>query len=395
MQSNPQKLWIANPSAASLEIGAAPDFTGEIRIDNQMSILAASVTLCDIECAAPCVEDVWTVTFEDVDFGTCNDCGKSVGIKVILERHSDFDNQTYLDYIMQKLYLYDGDKTGVVTGATIASNILAQINALANQSDQHDQFFVSAAIGTNPEDLVLTYPCSGLVSYLLEGIFLPDNHNLPTTEQPTVVHTTEGQDAVLSREQLLRDFPYEGGHVFGEAPRESFTWCQTICVIRLRGCIDACSNFFDNQNSGHLHTGATPFDLYLYVNSAAPGFGAFIAALNTNIASCQAFNSGAGLPADGGYQSGVRVTGTGAGTAVNMSEFTFSASGTPFTIVSGGLVINTTGTSGANLAANINAIMGAAVAVYAAPNLTLSAPIDVLGQAITVSSPEWRNYAGE
>lgn len=286
MQSNAQKLWIPNPSAASLVdlealYGAGNGFDGEIRIVDQISILASSVTRCQKVCASPCQPNVWTIEFADVDFGDCNACGKSLGFTVLLDRNPDFDNQTYFEYNQRKQYVYQGNLTGVVTGIELAQWFYEYIIGLQNENDQHDQFLVEATDPAGTAVLELTFPCSGLIAYNVLGIYHLPNNNLTNIELPTFTETQEAVEAVLSREKLLQQFPQEVGHVFGEAPRDQFMWCQNICVITLKGCIPACSDFFDNQNSGHLHTGATPFDLMLYVNSAAPGFADFIGALNT------------------------------------------------------------------------------------------------------------------
>jgi len=284
MQSNAQKLWIPNPNANTLvDVGAVqgPDFAGEVRIVDQISILSASVTRCQKVCASPCEENIWEIEFGDVDFGDCNACGKSVGFTLLLNRNPDFDNQTYFEYNQRKQYVYQGNLSGTVTGATLAQWFFDYITDLQNQNDQHDQFLVVASVNTNT--LTLTFPCNGLAAYSLIGIYQLPNNNLsasPTNEFPVFTEIQPAVEAVLSKEKLLQQFPQEIGHVFGEAPRDQWTWCQTVCVITLKGCIDACSSFFDNQNSGHLHTGATPFDLLLYVNSAAPGFADFIADLN-------------------------------------------------------------------------------------------------------------------
>jgi len=144
MQSNAQKLWIPNPNANTLvDVGAVqgPDFAGEVRIVDQISILSASVTRCQKVCASPCEENIWEIEFGDVDFGDCNACGKSVGFTLLLNRNPDFDNQTYFEYNQRKQYVYQGNLSGTVTGATLAQWFFDYITDLQNQNDQHDQFF--------------------------------------------------------------------------------------------------------------------------------------------------------------------------------------------------------------------------------------------------------------
>jgi hypothetical protein len=373
MQSNAQKLWIPNPNANTLvDVGAlqGPDFAGEIRIVDQISILSDSVRRCQKVCASPCQENIWTIEFEDVDFGDCNACGKSVGFTLLLNRNPDFDNQTYFEYNMRKQYVFQGNLSGTTgsTGAALAQWFYTYITDLQNQNDQHDQFLVEASLGTGPTAnvLTLTFPCNGLAAYSLIGIYQLPNNNLETSEIPVFTETQAAVEAVLSREKLLQQFPQEIGHVFGEAPRDQWTWCQTVCVITLKGCIDACSSFFDNQNSGHLHTGATPFDLLLYVNSAAPGFADFIADLNG------LFPNACDLDTLPGFQSGVQGPVSGVDVSLILANID-TVNGTLVNITVGSLSFSVTLTSqvGTDFANEINAIFGAGTAVYSSPNVQL------------------------
>jgi hypothetical protein len=388
MQSREQILWIKDPQAATVAVGSG-DFAGEVKLDGQISILASSVNKCDIVCATPCSEDVWTLTFEDVDFGDCNACGKAIGFGVKLKRHPDFDVETYFDFPTQRIYLYDGIREGVVTGATIAANILAQMVELETQIDQHDQFFVSAQAGANPDELVLTYPCTGYTTYMV-GIYQLENNNLATAELPTFVHTATGVEAVLSKEKLLKQYSMHIGHIPGEAPRETFTWCEDTCAISLKGCIDACSDFFDNQNSGHLHSASTRFDLLLYVNSGAPGFEDFITAMNAAFTPCD-------MDTAPGYQSGVQIEVTAGSAVLPMDGFTFDAAGTVFELTVGGVQLSLTATSGITLRNAINAIFAGTAAFAAGPpsTLTISGALAAQGDFVTLTSPSWRNYTGE
>jgi hypothetical protein len=282
---------------------------------------------------------------------------------------------------------------GAWTATQLANWFESYINDLYNQNDQHDQFFIEVA-NDGAGTLTITLPCSGLVAYQLQGIYQIPNNNLASNEVPIFTEITPSEEAILSREKLLVQFPQEVGHVFGEAPRDQFMWCQTICVLRLKGCIDACSDFFDNQNSGHLHTGATPFDLLLYVNSAAPGFAAFIDALNDAFTVCE-------LTDAPGFQAGVQAPYNAGGTVIDISSLEFdSVNGTPFFIQSGPVRIMITATSAADLAAEINTLMGVGNASYAAPNLTFIAGAGLLngfavGSYITISPFGYINYAGE
>ena len=396
MQSNAQKLWIPNPSAATLE-AVSGDFAGEVRIVDQISVLAGSVTRCQKVCASPCQENIWTIQFLPVDFGDCNACGKSVGFTLLLDRNPDFDNQTYFEYNQRKQYVFQGNLSGTYTGIQLATWFESYITDLQNQNDQHDQFHLEVSrVG---DTLTITMPCSGLIAYNLLGIYHLPNNNLPTTELPIFTETQEAVEAVLSREKLLQQFPQEIGHVFGEAPRDQWTWCQTICVITLKGCIDPCSGFYDNQNSGHLHTSATPFDLMLYVNSAAPGFANFITDLNTLFpATCGA---NGGLTTEGGYQSGVQGDFT-VGTGINISSILAdvdAVNGTLVQVTVGTLSFSVTITSGADFATEVDTLFGVGTAATwdaGSTSIAFGVPISNFGSIATISIVgDVPNYVGE
>ena len=391
MQSNAQKLWIPNPNAGTLvdvEALQGPDFANEVRIVDQISILSTSVTRCQKVCASPCEENIWTIEFGDVDFGDCNSCGKSVGFTLLLNRNPDFDNQTYFEYNQRKQYVYQGNLSGTVTGIQLAQWFYTYITDLQNQNDQHDQFLVEASV--SGDTLTLTFPCNGLVAYSLIGIYQLPNNNLTTAETPVFTETQEAVEAVLSREKLLQQYPQEIGHVFGEAPRDQWMWCQTICVITLKGCIDACSSFFDNQNSGHLHTSATPFDLLLYVDSSAPGFADFIKALN------DLFPNACDLDALPGFQSGVQgpLSGIDITSIVDNID---AVNGTLINVTIGSLSFSVTATSGADLATEIDTLFGVGTAAtYSAPNLSFGVPVTNFGSTAVISIvSDPVNYAGE
>jgi hypothetical protein len=392
MQSNAQKLWIPNPNAGTLvdvEALQGIDFKDEVRIVDQISILSTSVTRCQKVCASPCEENVWTIEFGDVDFGDCNACGKSVGFNLLLNRNPDFDNQTYFEYNQRKQYVYQGPLDALsTTGAALAQWFYLYITDLQNQNDQHDQFLVEASVALNV--LTLKFPCSGLIAYSLIGIYQLPNNNLATLELPVFTETQEAVEAVLSREKLLQQFPQEIGHVFGEAPRDQWMWCQTVCVITLKGCIDACSSFFDNQNSGHLHTGATPFDLLLYVDSSAPGFADFIEALN------DLFPNACDLDTDPGFQSGVQGD-VGAVDITSIIDNIDALNGSLINITVGSLSFSVTADSEVSLVSEINNLFAPATpASYLAPNLTLVAPIDNFGSTVNISIvSDPVNYVGE
>lgn len=362
MQGNPKDIYIKNPSAATVSV-LTIDTLPEVNIDNQIQILQNSATACTVQCASPCVQQIWTITFKNVEFGTCNDCGKSVGFGVRLQRNPNFDNQTYLEYAVRRIFVYQGQQSGTVTAATLATYFEEYIENLNNQPDQHDLFGITAV--ANGNDLVITLPCTGLVTYEFENIYQLEDNNLLDTELPDFVLTQQGQDAFLSKEKMLKEVPLMAGHVFGEAPKDYFTWCETSCVIMITGCISACDSAFEYQNSNHLHSAATPFQLKLIVNSAAPGYGAFIAALNAAITPCILDDT----PGSQTLSVSDAISAAPETATLDMSVFTFPATGgLDFSITNGATTVNVFGV------ADGTALASALTAAYPGGTFTFNAP---------------------
>ena len=400
MQAKPSIFILKDPSAAKVVVGSG-DFAGEVYLDNnRIRFLANSVSTCGIVCAKPCTGDVWEIQFKSVDFGDCNTCGKTVAFRVALERNSLFDNQTYLNYANRLLYQYEGLQTGTVTGATLASYFVQKIADLKKYANQHDNFFVEASIKAgSPDTMVLRLPCDGLVTYKYSGIFLADNQTLASAEQPVFTHTVVGVEAILSREKLLRDFPQEIGHVFGEGLRDEFFWCDDICVIQLKGCVDPCSDFANNINSNHLWKSATPFDIFIYVNTKSPGWADFVTALNAALPACQALNGGNGLSDAPGMNGECYQAAIAAGSAsINIANVVFDGNDYYFTLDNGVSKLTVQANDGASLAAALGVVFPSGTFAYAAPNLTVSGDYATTASlsALTLCKlGRYRNYAGE
>lgn len=400
MQAKPNIFILKDPSAASIVVGSG-DFAGEVYLDNnRIRFLAASVSSCGIVCAKPCTGDVWEIQFKDVDFGDCNTCGKSIGFSVALDRNNLFDNATYFDWTRKYPYIYGGLKQGTVTGATLAAYFVQLSKDIAKYADQHDQFFVDMSVKVgSPDTIVLRLPCDGLVTYKYQGIYQIEDNNLTSLELPVFTNVVVGQDAVLSREKLLRDFPQEIGHVFGEGPRDEFFWCDDICIVTLKGCIDPCSDFANNMNSNHLWKSATPFDVHVYVNTKAPGWPDFVAALNAAFPSCQALNSGAGLSSAPGmngecYQANI----SGGSSSINITNIVFDGADYYFTLNNGVTKLTVQANDAASLVAALTAAFPSGTFAYAAPNVVVSGTFASTAtvSAITLCKlGRYRNYAGE
>ena len=75
-------IFLHNPSAGTIlesEIEA-----GEYSFNGILPFVADQITACEIECATSCLPQVITLTFADVDFGSCNECGKAVSFMMKL-----------------------------------------------------------------------------------------------------------------------------------------------------------------------------------------------------------------------------------------------------------------------------------------------------------------------
>lgn len=351
MQSDAHNVFIEFPDAAQVVVGSG-ETAGEIKIGEFVHLLESSVNKCEVSCASPCVPEVWTIQFNDVDFGACNSCGKSVGFGLNLERNNMFSNQDFKDHFRQKPYSYGGTKIGLVSAEDFATYFYNWITKTALESDKHDQFGIEVVIDPlNLDTLIVTLPCDGLVTYMFDAIYHLNNNNLSLGEMPVFTKVTQGVDALFSYERLLQRFPVGRSGVWGEAPRPFVAWCGNVCVIRIKGCIPACSDFFDNQNSGHLHKSDTPYEFYLWVNSSAPGYPAFIAAINAAFTACT-LSDAPGIQGEC-YQEEI----VGASVVLDIDDLVFNAApGNIFTIDNGAAKITVTGvTDGADLAAKLTA----------------------------------------
>ena len=274
MDLGPQKVFLKDPSAASITSGLEAN---EYIIDGVLPYNSTTVTATEILCAQPCDAQTYTVTFAAVDFGDCNDCGKSVALVITLRRFANFDIQDYLHLTSRIVVSYEPDQlpTGTVTAADIADWFADEINSQP-YDDEHDYFGISASAAAGV--LTLTVNCPNKVDIFNDE----STKSLLSTELPVIAETDAGADAVLTKDQLQKEFPLMIGYVPGQGPDVTFTGCQDICVIKIQGCISACADpsLLTTQNAVHLHDVATKFQFELFVNSSAPGYADFIAALN-------------------------------------------------------------------------------------------------------------------
>lgn len=268
------KLWIANPTAEMIQPGLEAA-KGEIAISDRLNFFSDHVTEVEINCAKQCEEQVYTITFADVDFGDCNECGKTVGFTMIVRRKPDFDIDDYLHVTTRLSVSYEPNAvpSGVVTAATFAT-WFADFFDNGAYDDEHDFFGVTAV--ASGADLILTVPCpTKLDIYPEEGGEL-----IPAQ----IVETTPGEEAYLTKAQMQKLFPLGIGYVMGQGPDETFTGCQDVCIIDIRGCIPTCvehdKDLLHTENAVHLHEVGTKFWYQIIVDSSAEEYSDFVTALN-------------------------------------------------------------------------------------------------------------------
>lgn len=278
MQLHPQYYFLHNPSAASVVASVA--FAGEYDIvTNTGSITVqgqANITSCSLQCAQPCIPQQFTVTFPDADFGDCQACPIKVGFRIVRERSTDFDVSDYLHVTNDLDYVYPVPAAGgAVTGATIAAYFAAKINNSRTQADIHDNWGIVATVASNV--LTLVVPCHYNVS-----LFPLENTGGYTV---TIANTVAGQSAKWTIPQMRRMFQKNVNQIPGQDPDISwFENCESVCVLYLKGCYDHCADInLDRSNPVHLHAAGTKVEYVIFLNSNAPGYAAFIAALASAI----------------------------------------------------------------------------------------------------------------
>jgi len=268
-------LWVKHPDANKITPGLE---AGEWVLENRLNYFTEFITETTITCAAPCEEQVYTISFADVDFGDCNECGKKVAFVLILRRQANFDIQDYLHMTSRLPVTYGPSKipSGVVTGAEFATWFE---DYLSNEAydDEHDFFGITAV--ASGSDLIITVPCPNKLD------IYPDEYS--ELDPTQIVETTPGTDAILTKDQMQKLYPLMIGYIHGQRPDETFTGCEDVCVIDIRGCIPECvepdKDLLTTQNAVHLHTTGTKFWYQIIVDSSAPGYADFIAALNASL----------------------------------------------------------------------------------------------------------------
>lgn len=277
MDLKPLAVFLHDPSADSIQAGLA---SGEFSIGGVLPFIGAQVTTCDIACATPCLTQEWSIQFAPVDFGTCNDCGLSVAFNIRLRRQSNFDIEDYLHLTSDLGFTYEPDQVpSGPTSATVIRNYFVEFMNNGAYDDEHD-FFGITATASGADTLILSVPCPIQV----------DVFQSQDSEPLVVTETIAGQTASLTKAQLMKEYPLMIGYVPGQNVDDTFTQCEDICVIHIKGCIPSCVdddlNLLTTVNAVHLHDVGTKFSYKLFVNSSGAQYPAFIAELNAAVAAC-------------------------------------------------------------------------------------------------------------
>lgn len=266
-----KQLFIKDPSANTIV-----NQGGGIYSIMGWSFKPDHINLCAIRCSTSCTPSVFTLEFNDVDFGDCNACAKTVGFVMQLRRNSDFDITSYLMYNTRLLLTYDVQASGTVTGTQLAQYFEDRLTQGLVFPDTHDNFLVTVVRAGNV--LTITLPCP--YKFVEDRIFL-HTVNLAPGEAPVATTVTAGNLDFLTREQMLQQYPLHYDFVPGQdAPFTFFSSCESICVLNLRACIPACDlDLLGLNASTDEYRGNFIVELEIFINASATGYGAFVAAL--------------------------------------------------------------------------------------------------------------------
>ena len=271
-------VFLHNPSAASLvQIGTSTKYM----LDNRFEIDLAEVTVCDIQCYRNCTDQVWTVTFQDVDFGDCNACSKVIQLNFNKQRNPRFDNETWLKLDTDISISYDGIDNGIVTATDIAASFAQIIQEKFFENNAN--FFNGMTASATGAVLTLSFPCTFGHLTTSNGVTFTRNNNLLSTELPVIVNTVPFVPGKLDRYELLQEHPLNADYVTGGVPGRSFTFCETTCVLNLEDCIPACEAEFSPMIGGSV---GVKRGWKIYLNGGAAGYTAFISALQAAASEC-------------------------------------------------------------------------------------------------------------
>jgi len=347
MQYAPSYYFLHNASAAN--IATNPNFAGEFEIRTQRGNITvqgeSNITACDLDCAAPCIPQQLSVEFAEADYGDCKACPIAVGFTITRERQPDYDVSDYT-YITNSLSLIYPQPAagGTVAGAVIAQYFADLINNSRAQADLHDYWGITATVAGAV--LTLLIPCHQSVALFQ----LPDTGGYT----PTFATVAAGQAAKWTIPQMRRLFQKNVNEIPGQDPDLSwFENCESVCVLTIEGCYQQCANInLERSNAVHLHAAGTKVKYVIFLNSNAPGYAAFIAALAaalTTAASCSGLTpeQGSNVP----FASATAAA-WAAGDGLDISARGFTYPGM-FQLTNGTVTLTVTAANGTALAAAI------------------------------------------
>lgn len=270
-----------DPKAEDVHLGLDGQILIETETGGPIQIWGASnVTACTTVCARPCVAQTFEITFSDVAFGTCNPCPTIVSFQVKMRRPTLYDVASYLDLLSRQGLEYDPAlSTGTKTGTDIATWFAAAITQGQRQQHMHDTFYVTAT--SAGAVLTLVFPCP----YEFDIYDTTTTGGVPATAM-AIVETVAPIEAQYTTAQLQQMFPRGMADIPGEELDPSYVCgCEEICVLMLTVCYTGCTD--TDVERAHFqflqHGGGYKASYVLFLNSAAPGYAAFIAQILSRI----------------------------------------------------------------------------------------------------------------
>ena len=260
MYREPVPIVLHDPSAADVKIA-----DGKVYIGPQYTtpVKPSCINVCSSICESAGTKQVWTVTFQDIDFGDCNACNKDYSLMFQLMPPAIADGIVHRDTNPPTYVQLPVDKNGTVTAAQQA-NAFAGYHAASLASNNTDWYVESVVVSGNTVIITSYDDYNVLVTIRNEG--------LPTSEAPTVVNTVPLVASHLGRAARQRmHFQFED-YVPGQGIHPKyFSECEGYCEIRLDQVIDDCVV----NSVGDLD----PRTYIIYANGKATGYAAFKTAL--------------------------------------------------------------------------------------------------------------------
>lgn len=219
MSTSETKLYVYNPAAAGVSVR---DGNVYLEGNNLTPIPPNCFSSCSIRCKTAATKKVITITFQNIEFGDCQDCGKNLNLKFTIPRSyfgdvgtSIGNNWHHYAYLPESLL-----RQGTVTAAALATAFAQSIN-----NDRLD-FLGAAAVATGA-NLVLTFQENHDTNVFIE------QSGLLTSELPAVVVTTPMVASSLDADDILTEKPLLANFLPGGAPVDYWSNCRSLCIITL------------------------------------------------------------------------------------------------------------------------------------------------------------------